>query len=66
MVTPIIGVSVKIKDPALIRQLCSIAYRDIPLKIQLIFTNKLQSLATLQEKKIIEYNSEKDLYEFKI
>lgn len=63
---PELSLRKKIKEKELIKVICHAAYRDKAVTIMPVFTNKMRSLAQMQEKGVIEYDSEKDLYYFKI
>ena len=50
----------------LIKAIVSAAYHNQPLVILPKFSNKLKSLAQLQEVKLLKYNYEKGIYEWLI
>lgn len=52
----------KVFTAEVIKIICTGAYRNKPILIQPVFSDKIRSLAQMQEKKIIKYDIEKDLY----
>lgn len=61
---PAIEIRKLVTDENYIKLILTAAFAEIPLQVQPVFTNKLQSISTLIKKGILYFNKDKNVYEF--